>query len=204
MSRSGSAPERLRVAALRNNTPTTFDIRPDDEARAALASELGLLGLRKLRLAGEIRPEGRDSWRLVATLGATVTQPCVVTLAPVTTRIDEEIERLWRPDEDLSVAGEGSEIEVPDDDAEPLPDVIDLREVISEALSLALPLYPHAEGAAEASGALAAEAEAEAAADAEERPNPFAALAGLKEKLDQDGGDDDAEADDDRDVTKKP
>jgi len=51
MSRSGSAPERLRVAALRNNTPTTFDIRPDDEARAALASELGLLGLRKLRLA---------------------------------------------------------------------------------------------------------------------------------------------------------
>ena len=100
MSQSGSTPERLRVAALRNNQPTAFDLRPDEARRDALAAELGLLGLKKLRLAGEIRPEGRDAWRLEATIGATVTQPCVVTLAPVTTRIDEPVSRHWRPEEE--------------------------------------------------------------------------------------------------------
>ena len=62
---------------------------PDAAARGALAEELGLLDLRKLRLSGRITPDGDSGWRLDATLGATVVQPCVVTLQPVTTRIDE-------------------------------------------------------------------------------------------------------------------
>ncbi|MCR8547121.1 DUF177 domain-containing protein [Salipiger sp. P9] len=185
MSRSDSATERLRVAALRNNTPTAFDLRPDETARAALADALGLLSLRKLRLSGEIRPEGRGSWRLEGMLGATVTQPCVVTLAPVTTRIDEPVERLWRPAEGIAAPAEGSETETPEEDAEPLPEVIDLGAVLSEALSLALPLYPHSEAGAAAAADMAEEASPEAE---EARPNPFAALAGLRDKL-GDGGD---------------
>ncbi|MBN9886596.1 YceD family protein [Salipiger abyssi] len=186
MSRSGKSDDRLRVAALRNNAPTAFDIRPDEHQRAALADSLGLLALRKLRLAGEIRPEGRGSWRLVAELGATVTQPCVVTLDPVTTRIDESVERLWRPEEQIATPTEGSEIETPEDDADPLPNVIDLRAVMQESLTLALPLYPHSEGAAAVATALAEEAAPE---PEEARPNPFAALSGLRDKLASDKDD---------------
>lgn len=187
MSQSGSTPERLRVAALRTNQPTTFDLRPDEARRDALAAELGLLGLKKLRLAGEIRPEGRDAWRLEATIGATVTQPCVVTLAPVTTRIDEPVSRHWRPEEEFPSVPEGAEVEMTDDETDPLPGVIDLGAVMAEALSLALPLYPHAEGAEAAAEAL----DEQAAPDPEdERPNPFAALAGLRDQLERDTEDD--------------
>ncbi|EIE52219.1 hypothetical protein AL036_05220 [Salipiger aestuarii] len=187
-------PERLRVAGLRTGTPTVFDLRPDDKARAAIAARLGLLSLRKLRFSGALIPEGRDAWRLDATLGATVAQPCVVTLEPVTTRIDEPVERVWRPIAAPSDRTDGAEIEISGDDIDPLPEVIDLRAVLTEALALALPLYPHAPGAREVTKSL----DAAAAPDPEdERPNPFAALEGLKSKLG--AGSDDGESDGDTD-----
>ncbi|MBU2963388.1 DUF177 domain-containing protein [Citreicella sp. C3M06] len=183
MTSTTPTPMRLRVASLRTGSPTTFDLRPDETVRSAVAAELDLLSLRKLRLSGALIPEGRDAWRLDAVLGATVTQPCVVTLAPVTTRIDEPVTRIWRPESALSHPGEGSEIEISDEDIDPLPDVIDLRAVLSEALALALPQYPHAEGASQVAEALD---DAAAPEPDEKRPNPFAALEGLKSKLDQD------------------
>lgn len=154
MTSTTPTPMRVRVASLRTGSPTPFDLRPDDTLRSAIADELDLLSLRKLRLSGALIPEGRDAWRLDAMLGATVTQPCVVTLEPVTTRIDEPVTRTWRPEATLSHPAEGSETELPDEDIDPLPDVIDLRAVISEALALALPQYPHAEGAKQMSEAL--------------------------------------------------
>ena len=76
---------RLRVADLPASRPKAFDLRPTPEENRALADQLGLSGLRKLSFRGELCPEGARDWRLTAQLGATVTQPCVVTLAPVTT-----------------------------------------------------------------------------------------------------------------------
>ncbi|EPX83638.1 YceD family protein [Salipiger mucosus] len=177
-----TATHRLRVAALKAGRPTRFDYRPDDAARAALAERLELRGLRKARLAGEIAPEGRDGWRLKATLGATVTQSCVATLEPVSTRIDEPVERLYLPEAAFPSLDEGSETEVPEDDADPLPQVIDLRDVMTEALSLALPPYPRSPDAPEPEVA----AEDDAPDAASERPNPFAQLAGLRDKLAED------------------
>ncbi|WP_417721277.1 YceD family protein [Salipiger sp.] len=180
--RSGKAGTRYRVAALKSGTPTPFDLRPDAEVCAAIAQDLDLLGLRKLRFAGQIAPEGREGWRIDASLGATVVQACVATLAPVTTRIEEPVARSFLPEERLNEPGDGTEIETPEDDVEALPDVIDLREILTEALSLALPPYPRSPDAPEP------EAPPPAADEAGERPNPFAALAGLRDKL---AGDDD-------------
>ena len=78
---------------LRRRGAAPFRIEPDAAARAALARDLGIRGLRSLRLAGRVEPSGRDDWRLTAHLGATVVQDCVVTLDPVVTRIEEEVER---------------------------------------------------------------------------------------------------------------
>ena len=46
-----SHPQRLRVAHLNPNTPTTFHLRPDEGVREALAAELGLDALTRLQAA---------------------------------------------------------------------------------------------------------------------------------------------------------
>lgn len=135
----------LRVADLPARKPTRFEIVPDEAQLALLAAELGLSQLRKLRFKGELRPRGKRDWDLAADLGATVVQACIVTLDPVTTRIEEAVLRRY-------TAGltppTGEEVEMPEDDTEePLPEVIDPGAVMAEALALALPLYPRAEGA---------------------------------------------------------
>ena len=122
-----------------------FDIAPDAAARAALAGELDLLKLPKLRFSGTLLPEGAGDWRLEARLGASVVQPCVVTLDPVKTRIDTAVQRRFLAQPPASDPGEQPMPE--DDSAEPLAGGIDLGAVLAEALALALPDYPRAAGA---------------------------------------------------------
>jgi uncharacterized metal-binding protein YceD (DUF177 family) len=180
MSAPRGNPTSLKLAALPRNAPRSFSIQPDAEARATLAAELGLDGLRKLRLEGEILPEGKRDWRLHARLGATVVQPCVVTGAPVTTRIDSDFARSYR-------AGfadpEDTEAEMPEDDSvEPLPDLLDLAAVMAEALALELPDYPRAP---EADLGAAVFGPPGVAPMKDEDARPFAMLKGLQSALDR-------------------
>jgi len=120
-------------------------LTPDIKTREAVARALGIRDLRKLRLEGRLSPIGTKDWQLVAKLGATVVQDCVVTLAPVTTRIDETFTRSYLAD--IPELFDADEVEIPlDDTAEPLAAEIDLGAVMMEALALALPTYPHAVG----------------------------------------------------------
>jgi uncharacterized metal-binding protein YceD (DUF177 family) len=162
--------------------PAPFELVPDEEAIARLRDRLGLLGLRKLRFAGRLVPEGQRDWRLEADLGATVVQPCRVTLAPVTTRIDEPVVRryLARWDEP-----QGPEVEMPEDDtAEPRPETLDLSEVMAEALALALPPYPRS---ADADSGVTAITEPGKSPMTDDEARPFAGLAGLRDRLKEDG-----------------
>jgi uncharacterized metal-binding protein YceD (DUF177 family) len=170
----------LRVARLARNAPTEFDIRPDAEARRALAAHLGIDKLRKLRLVGHVAPLAGGGWELRAELGATVVQSCVVTLEPVTTRIDEPVQRRYLPD--LPAPPEG-EAEMPEDaDCEPLGEVIDPAAVMVEALALALPPFPRAEGAELGEAVYTAPGD-EPMRDEDTRP--LAGLAALRDKLKQ-------------------
>ncbi len=180
-------PVPLRPAQLSRHRPHGFEIVPDAEACAALAGELELLALRKLRFAGELRPEGAADWRLEARLGATVVQPCDITLEPVTTRIEEPVTRLLLAEPPPEP--EAGETEMPDDDTvEPLGRTIDLERMMREALALALPAFPRAPGAE--LGVL--EARPPGAKPLDDTPNrPFEALAALRDRLDGAGGTDD-------------
>ena len=177
----------LRVADLPTKKPTRFELVPEQAALRAIAEELGLQGLRKLRFKGEISADGKRDWRLTAQLGATVTQPCVVTLGPVTTRIEEPVERRFVAEiPDFGPSAKKSDedeegIEMPEDDnTELLDSHIDPGAVMLEALSLALPLYPRAEDAA-----LEETNFTEPGKDAmtDEDTKPFAGLAALREQL---------------------
>ena len=164
----------LRLDDLPADQPTPFALTPKGDALSALGAELELLALRKVRFEGKLTPEGKHDWHLKARLGATVVQPCSVTLEPVTTRIDTEIHRRYLADFQAPTEGE---VEMPEDDSEePLPEKIDLNMVLAEELALALPPFPRAPGA-ELGESVFAPPGAEPLRD--EEIKPFAGLADL-------------------------
>lgn len=167
MSQPSQQPTRYRVAQLNPRQPTAFVLAPDAEARAAIASELALSSLPALRFTGDIRPAAHDAWEVTGLLTAKVVQPCVVTLAPVKTAVTEKLRRVFSPH---AGTPEGDEVEMRDEELEPLGQFIDLQSIMIEALSLALPLYPRAEGA---------ELDSPQDDQDEETRKPFAGLADL-------------------------
>lgn len=188
MPQASTSEPRLRVSALGRGTDHAFSLTPDAEDRAALAEHLGAQAIRKLRFQGRLSPLGNRGWQLDADLGATAVQACIVTLAPVTTRIDTHVTRNFVPADRLDTFEAGSEIEVPEDDSlEPLGDVIDLWAVMAEALALALPAYPRAEGADVEQTQFTEDGVAPLT---DEDVKPFAGLAGLREKMRKDGDED--------------
>ncbi|MCI2398736.1 DUF177 domain-containing protein [Aliiroseovarius subalbicans] len=171
----------IRPADLPGEGPHDITLVPDAAALSAIAADLGLDGLRKMRFQCQMQTLGKRDWRLTGRIGATVVQPCVVTLAPVTTRVEEDVERIWRAGLGRDDEETPHEMEMPDAvTEEPLTVEIDLGVVAVEALALALPLYPHAEGAVMAQ-AMFTEPGKQAMTDEEARP--FASLAALRDKL---------------------
>lgn len=140
-----SQTERLRTAHLNPRAPTAFSLVPDADRCAAIAEELGISALSRLSFDGDIRAAQGEGWVLAGRLRARVTQPCVVTLKPVRTTLDEPVARRYSP---YYAAPEGDEVEMGDETLEPLGQFIDLAAVMIEELALALPEYPRAEGVA--------------------------------------------------------
>lgn len=125
---------RLKVPVHLSATPTEC---------AALATRLELIGLD--RLEGDLRlvPGPADTLRVRGTLHADVTQTCVVTLEPVPATLTEEVDALFTTDPNAPPASED------DPDApEPIHNGrIDLGEVLTQTLALALDPYPRKPGA---------------------------------------------------------
>lgn len=175
----------VRLSELKQQHAFDFDICPAPDQLGALAERLDLSALKKLRFAGKLVPMGKQDWRLDAELGATVVQPCVVTLAPVTTRLDEPVTRQYLADFAERDPEPGSEVEIPEDDSsEPLPATLDLAALALEELALSIPDWPRATGA-ELNDAQFTEPGKTAMQD--EDAKPFAGLKALRDKLDKDG-----------------
>lgn len=171
-----SPPRVLRTAEIVGRRPRRFHFAPNAAERAEIAAELGLLAIEALAFEAEVCPAGHDDMALVGKLQARVVQPCIVTLAPVVTTISETVTRRYLARLPDPPAGE---TEMPEDDGiDPLPERLDLGEVMIEALLLALPDYPRAGN--EALGEMTATPPGVAPLEAEARPAPFAALAALR------------------------
>ncbi len=128
--------------------------------RAALARRFRLLGIDMLRATAKIEPADGPAGllRLSGHLNAEVSQACVVTLEPVTSRIEAEFTLLYSLEPGLVPApadteGAGVAEVVIDPEAEEPPEPIepgglDLGEVVAQQLAVALDPYPRAPGAA--------------------------------------------------------
>ncbi|SHI80388.1 Uncharacterized metal-binding protein YceD, DUF177 family [Shimia gijangensis] len=186
MNDSASDTVKFRIADLPQNRPTPFELRPDAAFCKALVAELGLVALRKLSFVGELCAVGKSDWELSAKLGATIVQPCVVTLEPVTTRIDVTVRRLFLSQQEMSDSeNDDEEVEMPDDEnADLLGTSIDVDQIMSESLALNLPLYPRAEDAKLANAVFTEPGQTPMK---DEDARPFAGLADLRNKLAKDG-----------------
>ncbi len=168
----------FRTADLNPRRDYDIAFQPNAPEMAAIAEELGITALRKLRLEGVLKARGKQDWQFSGKLGATVVQPCVVTLEPVTTRIEEPVMRVYLADWDMP---DESEVEMPEDDSsEPLEAEINILTLTKEALALALPAYPRAEGAELGEMVYTKPGETPMR---DEDARPFAGLAALKGKL---------------------
>ncbi len=170
----------IKVSKLSANQTYNVSLALATEDIDRLKQDLGLSALRKVSFSGTLVPSGQDDWALKAKLGATAVQACVVSLEPVTTRIDEGVERIFLHDmPEMSDAEE--EVEMTEDERiEPLGQQISLIDVFREALALALPAYPRAQGATISQTKFT---EPGVTPLKDEDTLPFAGLASLKDKL---------------------
>ncbi len=170
---------------LKTSRDTEFKLCPTPKECGVIAESLGILSLTKLRFTGKITASGKRDWLVTARLGATIEQSCISTLVPVRSRIDETIVRRFIAD--YESPDEGSETEMdPDETVETLGNTIDVGEIMTEALTLSLPLYPRSDDAeADAQPIQAAPEGVTPLSDAD--LNPFSALGDLKNKLENKG-----------------
>ncbi|MBL4872611.1 MAG: DUF177 domain-containing protein [Rhodobacteraceae bacterium] len=169
----------LKVSKLNNTVDYEFEEVPSENETTVMASLFDVVSIRKMRFSGRISPYEDAGWLLEGTLGATVSQNCVVTLQRVRTRIELDVRRIFTPmaapdDNDITLDASHN------DELEPLGKEIDIGLVAMEALALAIPEYPRIEGAElpESNFSPPDTTDIE-----EETPKAFAGLAALKEKL---------------------
>jgi uncharacterized metal-binding protein YceD (DUF177 family) len=154
------------------------DIEADAGTRQAMAE---LAGLREILIANaslDVTPRGGGRFHVGGRVRARVGQTCVVTLDPIENEIDEEIDVMFAPPEQIPEMAalvddaEESDEEVPDP-PEPIENgVIDLGRVATDALFLAVDPYPRKAGAVFEPVVEAADPE----------DHPFAALRALQAK----------------------
>lgn len=151
----------------------TLDVEADAAERAAIAEAMRILSVEHFEAHLSVVPF-RGGLRARGTLRARATQESVVSFAPVSQDIAEDIDRVFLPaPRDKQAHAPNAEIYIDLDDDD-FPDHIDGPEVDLSALlleTLALALDPYPRGADET---------LETPADAEEDTGPFAALARLR------------------------
>lgn len=172
--------------------PKTYRFDADEQECADLARRFGIVSVESASASVTLQAIGGGTVQAIGTVVAELTQGCVVSLAPVPARVEETFEG-WFGDKTKAVsfvkakhereAKKGhTEAEVLEESIDPEPVVngkVDIGELATQYLSLALDPYPHAQGVAYEFGASPASKDAEGASL---RKNPFEALKDWKEK----------------------
>ena len=173
------------VATLSRARPHGFDLRPDREEAIEIAGFLGISDVNELRFKGDLTAQGDEDWRIDGRLTASVTQECVVTLAPVGQKIDESVHRHYVPGDDQpEIMNIDLDLDS-DDESDTYKDVIDPGQLALEALALALDPYPRAPDAELDQSRFAAPGVTPLT---DNDLKPFAGLAALKDKMEKGDG----------------
>jgi hypothetical protein len=152
------------------------EIEADQAARAAMAEAAGLRDLAFARATFDLTPRSGGRVHVSGRVQARIGQTCVVTLEPLDSEIDEEVDLTFAPSEqipELAETADGDEDVVTDtaDAPEPIENgIIDLGRLAADMLYLAIDPYPRKPGAVFESQVTAADPD----------DHPFAALKALQ------------------------
>ena len=153
------------------DTETTYELTAESDECAALSERFQLKAIEGFNFILKMKPLRKENAiRLRGKLYATVVQSCVVSMVLVTNIIEEEFEIFFREESQIDNSGNENI-----DRFEPyLADTIDIGEIASEELALAIDPYPRAAGiATDALGPYLGKRE-------DPGTKPFAGLAALK------------------------
>jgi Large ribosomal RNA subunit accumulation protein YceD len=152
------------------------DLEADAGVRKAMAGVGGLREVLSLRASFDVTPKRDGRFEVIGHVSARIGQTCVVTLDPIESDIDEAIDLIFAPPEQIpaladlvDVAAEG-EVEIPDPPEPIIGGVIDLGRLGTDALLLGVDPYPRKPGAVFDPQVTAEDPE----------DHPFAALKALK------------------------
>jgi uncharacterized metal-binding protein YceD (DUF177 family) len=157
------------------------EIEADAAARAAMAEIAGVRDIAAVRAAFDLSHRSGGRVHVAGRVQAKVGQTCVVTLEPIESEIDEEVDLLFASSDEIA-----AQTDVDDDDGESaVPDapepiengMIDLGRLATDVLFLAIDPYPRKQGAVFEPQV--------AAVDPED--HPFAALKALQAGPDESG-----------------
>jgi uncharacterized metal-binding protein YceD (DUF177 family) len=181
MSKKGTTekPDPWRVPVAVAQIPETGlhrDIAADPAVRHAMAEMGGLREVLSAQASLDVTPKSGGRFHVTGQVRARVGQTCVVTLEEIETDIDEPVDLIFAPPE--QVAQMAALVDEADESDEETPDplepiengMIDLGKVATDALYLAVDPYPRKPGAVFEPMVEAADPE----------DHPFAALRALK------------------------
>ena len=138
---------RVVVAQL-PDTGLHRDIEADPAARASMAGAAGLREVLSARASLDVTPQRGGRVHVMGHVRARIGQTCVVTLDPIESEIDEPIDLVFAPPEqipqlsDLVDDAAESDTEIPDPPEPIVNGVIDLGRLATDALFLAVDPYP--------------------------------------------------------------
>lgn len=144
--------------------------------RAELARQLPLVSFESLTVQYHIKPAGRDRYALTGRVKGELIQSCIVTLDPVSAKLDEPLDCKFVPPAFIPTQQAEEEELSSVDELEPIEGgILNVGQVVFEVISSGLDPYPRRADAQW-------ESQDDAAGIEDAAPGPFAALAGLKKK----------------------
>jgi uncharacterized metal-binding protein YceD (DUF177 family) len=152
------------------------EIEAGPATRAAMAEVADLREILSASASLDVTPKGGGRFHVAGHVRARVGQTCVVTLDPIENDIDEEVDLIFAPPEqipelsDLVDEAAESDVEIPDPPEPIVNGAIDLGRLATDALFLGIDPYPRQRDAVFEPPALAADPE----------DHPFAALKALQ------------------------
>ena len=144
-------PDPWRVPVAVEKIPDTGlhrDLEADPATRAAVADVGGLREVLSVQASFDVTPKRGGRYHVAGQVRARIGQTCVVTLDPMESDIDEPIDLIFAPPDQIpEMAALVDEAEESDEDTPDPPEpiengIIDLGRVATDALYLAVDPYP--------------------------------------------------------------
>lgn len=179
---TGSEPDPWRGPVIVAQIPDTGlhrELEASAAERQAMADVAGVREILSAQADFDVVPRSGGRIQVTGSVRARIGQTCVVTLDPIESEIEEDVDLVFAPEAEArrlaDLIEEGQDDEAPSEVADPpeaiVNGVIDLGRVATDALFLAIDPYPRKEG-------VVFEAEV-TALDPED--HPFAALKALQD-----------------------